>query len=107
VNAATLVVVKVVNRPATSVVPPMTMLSIVPGVPGLIVTRPVPVGEITTFAFAGESATAAVTVRVPATLSVPDIVVAVEVIAIAVTVVAERVILRYAVVVPRSSEITL
>jgi hypothetical protein len=59
----------VVKLPLAAVVAPMEQLLIVLAVAGLIVTVPVPVGEMATFAFAGESVTvedAASVVKLPA-----------------------------------------
>ena len=58
------VAVKVVNRPAAAVVTPIEALLIVPAVAGLMVTTPVPVGDMTTLALAGLSVAAPVLVRV-------------------------------------------
>jgi hypothetical protein len=58
-----------VNVPATGVVAPIIMLSILPVTAGLIVTVPVPVGLIVTLPFAGLSVTDCVAerlVKVPA-----------------------------------------
>lgn len=51
--------VSVVNAPVLVVVAPMDMRLMVPAVAGLMVTTPVPVGDSTTLAFAGERVTAA------------------------------------------------
>ena len=64
-----LLAVKVVKAPVDVVVAPIDILLIVPSVAGLMVTTPVPVGERTSLALAGERVTAAEAVRV---VNAPD-----------------------------------
>ena len=54
----------VVNAPVLAVVAPIEQLLIVPAVAGLIVTTPVPVGDMTTLRLAGLRATAPLAVSV-------------------------------------------
>jgi len=59
VNVTISLAPSVVNAPAALVMPPMFVLLILPVVPGLMFTVPVPVGLIVTAAFAGLKPTAA------------------------------------------------
>jgi hypothetical protein len=76
VNVTVLLAPSVVNAPVPLVMPPIFVLLILPVVPGLILTVPVPVGLIVTAAFAGLKPTAALAfnvVNAPAPLVVPPI----------------------------------